>query len=134
MLDRVAVRALHIEGAGVREIARMLGASRNAVRRALDPEAPAHYRRTSALDDLEPAVRAVLCEYPLMPTARVAAHVSWHGSVRHLSSLVAALRAEIVATAAAGAPVAAGATVAVGRCATKRLAAGTVEMGRTTWR
>lgn len=136
MLDRARVRALRAEGAGVREIARMLDVSRGAVRRALDPDAPLTYRRgEAALDEVEPAVRAVLTEYPLMPTSRVAEHVGWAGSTRHLARLVRDLRAELLPTSAS---IAGGARARAGRArvdvvTTGRASAVRIAMGRTTW-
>ena len=55
-------RAFDVIGS-IRGTARELGAARNTVRRALDPDAPDQYRRPSMSDEYEPAVRDVLAEH-----------------------------------------------------------------------
>jgi len=92
MHDRPAIRALHGDGSPIRGIARDLGASRNAVRRALRPGARDSYYRPSVADAAEPAVRDVLADYPDMVVADVAVLIDWRHSRRTLSDLVARLR------------------------------------------
>lgn len=132
MLDRALVRSMRADGSGVREIARLLGVSRNAVRRALDPAAAERYRRASRLERLADDVRAVLTEYPFMPATRVAVHVGWTGSTRHLSDLVRQIRAELV-DPMAPASITFG-CLEIGTCSAGIAAAARIEMGRTTWR
>lgn len=73
-------------------MAREFGASRNAVRRALDPDAALDYQRPSLADEYEPAVRDVLADYPRLAVPQIAALIEWPGSRSTLSALVARLR------------------------------------------
>jgi hypothetical protein len=90
--DRRAIRDAHSAGGSIRGIARERGASRNAVRRAIDPDARLQYQRPSMADEYEPAVRDVLADYPRITVTQVAEIVEWPGSRRTLSDLVARLR------------------------------------------
>lgn len=92
MHDRPAIRLLHGDGSPIRGIARDVGASRNAVRRALRPGARDSYYRPSLSEAAEPAVRDVLADYPDMVVADVAVLIDWRHSRRTLSDLVARLR------------------------------------------
>lgn len=92
MHDRPKIRERRAAGGSIRGIARGLGASRNAVRRALDPDARDRYHRHSRLDDVEPAVRDVLADYPRLTVEEIGELVEWDGSRRSLSNLVARLR------------------------------------------
>lgn len=94
MRDRRDIRARRDEGAGIRAIARDTGASRNAVRRALDPNARLDYARPSLADEYREAVREVLYDYPRIFVSQVAELVEWPGSRRALSDLVGELRPE----------------------------------------
>lgn len=94
MRDRRDIRARRDEGACIRAIARDIGASRNAVRRALDSEARLDYARPSLADDYREAVREVLYDYPRIFVSQVAELVEWPGSRRALSNLVGELRPE----------------------------------------
>lgn len=73
-------------------MAREFGASRNAVRRALDPDASLDYDRPSLSDEYEPAVRDVLADYPRLAVPQIAELIEWSGSRSTLSALVARLR------------------------------------------
>ena len=92
MHDRRAIRADHEGGAPIRAIARSHGASRNAVRRALDPDAALEYSRPSMAEEYAPAVRDVLADYPRLSVTQISEVVEWPGSRRTLSDLVAQLR------------------------------------------
>ncbi|MFH6687456.1 hypothetical protein QVL82_01255 [Cellulosimicrobium funkei] len=94
MHNRPAIRDERAAGATIRGIARQLGASRNAVRRALEPGARDRYHRASSTDDVVEAVRDVLADYPHMAVADVAVLIDWRRSRRTLSNLVARLRPE----------------------------------------
>lgn len=94
MHDRPGIRVIHGDGASIRGVARAVGASRNAVRRALQPGARDFYYRRSASEDAEPAVRDVLADYPHMCVSDVAVLIDWRHSRRTLSDLVARLRPE----------------------------------------
>lgn len=92
MHDRRGIRARRGEGGTIRGMAREFGASRNAVRRALDPNANLDYQRPTLADEYEPAVRDVLADYPRMQVPQIAALIEWPGARSTLSELVARLR------------------------------------------
>ncbi|MDJ1113225.1 hypothetical protein [Microbacterium dauci] len=92
MRDRRDIRARREGGAGIRAIARETGASRNAVRRALDPDAALKYSRPSMADEYRDAVVEVLHDYPRITVTQVGELVEWPGSRRALSDLVGDLR------------------------------------------
>lgn len=92
MHDRRGIRARRGEGGTVRGMAREFGASRNAVRRALDPAANLDYRRTALADEFEPAVRDLLADYPRMEVPQISELIEWPGSRSILSEIVARLR------------------------------------------
>ena len=94
MHDRLQIRGRRETGGTIRGIAREAGASRNAVRRALDPNASLEYRRPTLADEYEPAVRDMLADYPRISVQQIAELVEWPGSRRTLSDLVAGLRPE----------------------------------------
>lgn len=97
MLDRRDIRDRREAGGTIRGIARETGASRNAIRRGLDPDARLEYSRPSMADEYEPAVRDMLADYPRVSVAQVAELIAWPGSRRTLSDLVARLRPEYLA-------------------------------------
>lgn len=92
MHNRRSIREEHAGGASIRGIARATGASRNAVRRALDPDARLDYHRPSMAEEYEPAVRDVLADYPRLSVPQIGEIVEWPGSRRSLTELVARLR------------------------------------------
>lgn len=92
MHDRPAIRARRARGASIKGIAREVGASRDAVRRAIDPSARERYWRPSLSEQFEPAVRDVLADDPRASVASVAVVVEWPGARRTLAELVARLR------------------------------------------
>jgi len=94
MHDRRKIREHREDGDSIRGIARRIGASRNAVRRALAPGARDSYHRASSTDEVVEAVRDVLADYPHMAVADIAVLIDWRRSRRTLSDLVAALRPE----------------------------------------
>src|SRR5689334_5105147 len=64
----------------VRAIGRRLGISRNTVRKALASAGPPKYVRAaagSAVDEFEPRIRALLAEFPEMPTSVIMERVGW---------------------------------------------------------
>lgn len=81
-------------------IARQLGLSRNTVAKALDSEAPPRYERapvtTSAWAQVEPAVRAVLAQFPTMPASVIAHRVGWAGGHSWFGENVSRVRPEYV--------------------------------------
>ncbi|WP_155728203.1 IS21 family transposase, partial [Mycobacterium avium] len=99
MEDWAEIRRLHrSEKLSQAAIARRLGLSRNTVAKALDSESPPRYERapvmTSAWAQIEPAVRAVLSEYPTMPATVIAQRVGWAGGHSWFSENVARIRSE----------------------------------------
>lgn len=96
MHDRRGIRAARDGGGTIRGIAREFGASRNAVRRALDPASSLDYERPSLAEEFEPAVHDVLTDYPRMTVEQVAELIEWPGSRRTLSDLVARVRETVL--------------------------------------
>jgi transposase len=90
------IRRLHrAEGLPIREIARVMGVSRNTVRAAVASDGPPKYERPRAgsiVDAAEPRIRALLRAYPTMPATVVAERIGWERSIRVLSGRVAELR------------------------------------------
>jgi transposase len=83
------------EGLSIKAIARVLGVSRNTVRRALACDVPPKYVRQPAgsiVDAVEPQIRELLRVYPRMPATVVAQRIGWDRSIRVLSGRVAQLR------------------------------------------
>jgi transposase len=90
------IRRLHrAEGLPIRQIARVMGVSRNTVRAALASDGPPRYERPRAgsiVDAVEPRIRELLRAYPSMPATVIAERIGWERSVRVLSGRVAELR------------------------------------------
>ena len=96
MEDWAEIRRLHrVEGMAIKAIARRLGISRNAVRRALTRNAPPKYVREptgSIVDAVEPAVRELLRAVPDMPATVIAERIGWDRSITVLKDRVRELR------------------------------------------
>jgi transposase len=94
--DWAEIRRLHrSEGLAIKEIARVLGISRNTVRAALVSDGPPRYERAPAgsiVDAVEPRIRELLAVYPTMPATVIAERIGWSRSIRVLSGRVAELR------------------------------------------
>jgi transposase len=79
--DWAEIRRLHrAEGLAIRAIGRRLGISRNTVKKALaSHEAPRYVRAStgSVVDAVEPQIRALLAEFPRMPTSVIMERVGW---------------------------------------------------------
>jgi len=94
--DWAEIRRLHrAEGLSIKEIARHVGVARNTVRSALRTDQPPSYERTgrgSAVDAHEPAIRALLAEFPRMPATVIAERIGWGGGRTVLQERVAELR------------------------------------------
>lgn len=79
-------------------IARKLSLSRNTVAKALALDGPPRYERapvkTSAWAQIEPAVRALLAEFPTMPATVVAERVGWAGGHSWFAENVTRIRLE----------------------------------------
>ena len=94
--DWAEIRRLRrAEAMPIKAIARRLGVSRNAVRRALAKDTPPRYQRPakgSAVDSFEPAIRELLRQYPTMPATVIAQRVGWQRSITVLKDRVRELR------------------------------------------
>jgi transposase len=96
--DWAEIRRLHhAEGVPIKEIVRRLGVARNTVRAALASDRPPKYERElkgSVADAYEPQVRALLREWPTMPSPVVAQRIGWPYSDGPLKKLLARVRPE----------------------------------------
>jgi transposase len=96
--DWAEIRRLHrAEGVPIKEIARRMGVARNTVRAALASDKPPRYQREprgSVADAYEPQVRALLREWPSMPSPVVAQRIGWPYSDGPLKKLLARVRPE----------------------------------------
>ena len=96
MEDWAEIRRLHrAEGMPIKAIARRLGVSRNAVRRALAREEPPKYvrpSRGSIVDAVEPQIRELLEGWPTMPATVIAERIGWGRSLTVLKDRVRELR------------------------------------------
>jgi transposase len=94
--DWAEIRRLYrAEGLAIRAIARRLGISRNTVKKALASHEPPRYVRVSAgsvVDAVEPQIRALLAEFPDMPTSVIMERVGWTRGKTVFFERVAALR------------------------------------------
>jgi transposase len=94
--DWAEIRRLRrAEGMPILAIARVMGVSRNTVKRALASEGPPRYQRPareSIVDVVEPRIRELLRAWPSMPATVVAERIGWQRSIRVLRDRVAELR------------------------------------------
>jgi transposase len=94
--DWAEIRRLRrAEGMAIRAIARRLGISRNTVKKALASHEPPRYVRAgpgSIVDGAEPQIRALLSEFPDMPTSVIMERVRWARGKSVFFERVAALR------------------------------------------
>jgi len=94
--DWAEIRRLYrAERMPVKVIARVLGCSKNTVKKALAADQPPAYRRRprgSVVDAVEPRIRELLQACPTMPATVVAERLEWRYSIRTLSTRVAELR------------------------------------------
>jgi len=98
-LEWAQVRALAADGISQREIAERLGVNRRTVARLAQSEEPPRYRRTpsgSQLDPLEPVLRRLLEEWPLIKAPRLTEilrdEYGYSGSVRLVQAHLQGLR------------------------------------------
>ena len=81
MEDWAEIRRLRrAEGMAIGAIARRLGVARNTVKKALASDQPPQYRRAakgSIVDVVEPRIRALLAEFPAMPSTVIAERIGW---------------------------------------------------------
>ena len=96
MEDWAEIRRLYrAEQMPIKAIARMLGVSKNTVRRALRASEPPRYERQgpgSVVDAAEPRIRLLLKDYPGMPATVIAERIGWAHSITVLRDRVRELR------------------------------------------
>jgi transposase len=94
--DWAEIRRLRrAEGMPIKAIARVVGVSKNTVKRALAADGPPRYQRPprgSVVDTVEPRIRELLAAWPTMPATVVAERIGWQRSIRVLRDRVAELR------------------------------------------
>lgn len=94
--DWAEIRRLHrAEQMPIKAIARVMGVSRNTVRRAVAAEGPPHYERTSRgsiVDEVEPRIRELLQAWPQMPATVIAERIGWDRSLTVLKDRIRELR------------------------------------------
>ncbi|MFL5513844.1 MAG: IS21 family transposase [Gemmatimonadales bacterium] len=94
--DWAEIRRLYrAERMPIKVIARVVGCSKNTVKKALAADQPPAYRRHprgSVVDPVEPRIRELLQACPTMPATVIAERVAWRYSIRTLSTRVAELR------------------------------------------
>ena len=94
--DWAEIRRLRrAEGMPVKQVARVLGVSKNTVKRALAADGPPKYERVgrgSVLDAVEPQIRELLQAWPTMPATVIAERVGWTRGLSVLNDRVRELR------------------------------------------
>jgi transposase len=94
--DWAEIRRLYrSEGLPIKVIARQLRVSRNTVRAAIASDAPPRYERApagSAVDEVEPRIRALLEGCPTMPATVIAERIGWTRGMTVLTGRVRELR------------------------------------------
>ncbi len=94
--DWAEIRRLHrSEQMSIKAIVRRTGLARNTVRAALAADTPPRYQRgpvASLVEVYEPRIRALLVEFPSMPSTVIAERIGWEHSSSVLRAKVAQLR------------------------------------------
>jgi hypothetical protein len=74
-------RLCRAEGMPIKAIARVMGCSKNTVKRALAADGPPRYERRagggSIVDGVEPRIRELLAAWPAMPATVIAERIGW---------------------------------------------------------
>jgi transposase len=94
--DWAEIRRLRrAEGLAISAIARRLGVARNTVKKALASDGPPRYQRVakgSIVDAVEPQIRALLQEFPDLPSTVILERVGWTRGKTVLFDRIALLR------------------------------------------
>lgn len=94
--DWAEIRRLHRgEEMPIKAIARVMGLSRNTVRKAIAAEGPPRYERAprgSIVDEAEPRIRELLQAWPTMPATVIAERIDWDRSMTVLKDRIRELR------------------------------------------
>jgi transposase len=94
--DWAEIRRLYrAEGMPIKQVARMLGVSKNTVKRAVAAEGPPMYERAprgSVVDAVEPQIRELLQAWPTMPATVIAERIGWSRGLTVLKDRVRELR------------------------------------------
>jgi transposase len=94
--DWAEIRRLHrAERMPIKQVARVVGCSKNTVKRALAADGPPTYRRAprgSVVDAVEPRIRELLAAWPTMPATVVAERIGWTRGLTVLKDRVRELR------------------------------------------
>src|SRR5919197_2814899 len=94
--DWAEIRRLRrAEGMPIKQIARVMGCSKNTVKRALAAEGPPRYARAaqgSIVDAVEPRIRELLQAWPTMPATVIAERIGWTRGLTVLKDRVRELR------------------------------------------
>jgi transposase len=94
--DWAEIRRLHrAEGMPIKQIVRVMGCSKNTVKRALAADGPPRYVRAprgSIVDPVEPRIRELLAAWPTMPATVIAERIGWTRGLTVLKDRVRELR------------------------------------------
>jgi transposase len=94
--DWAEIRRLHrAEQMPIKQIARVMGCSKNTVKRALAAEGPPRYERVargSVVDPVEPRIRELLAAWPTMPATVIAERIGWTRGLTVLKDRIRELR------------------------------------------
>jgi transposase len=94
--DWAEIRRLHrAEQMPIKQVARVMGCSKNTVKRALAADGPPRYERPargSIVDAVEPRIRELLAAWPTMPATVIAERIGWQHSLTVLKDRVRELR------------------------------------------
>ena len=94
--DWAEIRRLHrAERMPIKQVARVMGCSRNTVKRALAADGPPRYQRMpqgSIVDAVEPRIRELLAAWPTMPATVIAERIGWTRGLTVLKDRVRELR------------------------------------------
>ena len=88
-------RLYRAEGMPIKQVARVMGCSKNTVKRALAADGPPRYERAprgSVVDAAEPRIRELLAAWPTMPATVIAERIGWTRGLTVLKDRVRELR------------------------------------------